>query len=78
MGEKSPILRYFEFEHLPEGPLRDTSRNFHALAHVMEDFLPRGLEKSIVLRKLLEARGAAVVLSALDLATPESAGEGGE
>lgn len=65
MGD-SPLLRYFEFDHLQEGPLRNASRPFHALAHQLEDMLPPGPEKTVALRKLLEAKDAAV-RSALDL-----------
>lgn len=53
------ILRYFEFDHLPEGPLRDTSQMFYALAMTLDKRLPDGDEKSVALRKLLESRDAA-------------------
>lgn len=61
-----PILRYFAYEHLPEGPLRDTSAKFAALAADVDETLPNGPEKSTALRKLLEAKDAAV-RAALDL-----------
>lgn len=51
-----PILRHFDFFHLPEGPLRETSRQVHALAHQMAGSLPPGPELSAGLRKLLEAK----------------------
>ncbi|MCA0379782.1 MAG: hypothetical protein LCH36_10175 [Actinobacteria bacterium] len=63
---KNPILRYFTFEHLPAGPLRDTSEKFSALAAELDDTLPPGPEASTALRKLLEAKDAAV-RAALDL-----------
>ena len=59
------ILRYFEFAHLNAGPLRATSLKFHALATDVDETLPDGPEKSTALRKLLEAKDAAV-RSALD------------
>lgn len=61
----SPIMPYFETGHLKEG-LRGVSRQFRTLAWWIEDNLPKGPEKSVALRKLLEAKDAAV-RSALDL-----------
>lgn len=55
-----PILRYFEFGHLPEGQLRDTSQVCHDLAHLMAESLPTGPELSAGLRHLLEAKDAFV------------------
>jgi hypothetical protein len=63
--EKSPILRYFQFAHLPD-KLQNISRPFGQLAYLIEDTLPAGPEKSTALRKLLEAKDAAV-RAALDL-----------
>lgn len=60
------ILRYFEFDHLPAGPLRDTSAKFAPLAHELADLLPAGPEQTVALRKLLESKDAAV-RAALDL-----------
>ncbi|PCC44753.1 hypothetical protein [Brevibacterium aurantiacum] len=56
----APILRYFEFAHLNAGPLRNTSAKFHALATDVDETLPDGPEKSTAMRKLLEAKDAAV------------------
>lgn len=56
----SPILAYFQFDHLKEGPLRDTSRPFHEFAWKLEEMLPPGPEKTVALRKLLESKDAAV------------------
>lgn len=61
----SSILRYFDFEHLKD-PLRDISADFATLAYEMEMLLPNGPEKSTALRKLLEAKDAAV-RAALDI-----------
>ncbi len=62
----NPILRYFEYDHLPAGPLRDTSVWFHGLAHQVAESLPAGPETSTALRKLIEAKDAAV-RAALDI-----------
>lgn len=64
------LLKYFAFDHLPAGVLRETSMKFHALAVELDELLPDGSEKSVALRKLLEAKDAAV-RSALDLRAPE-------
>lgn len=53
------LLQFFAFEHLPEH-LQGTSREFHRLAHVMVDWLPRNPERTTALRKLLEAKDCAV------------------
>lgn len=50
------LLRYFEFAHLPEGLLRDTSEVVCRTAHVLDEVLPDGSEKTTGLRKLLEAK----------------------
>ena len=76
----SPILRYFRFGHLP-GSLQAVSGEFYTLACSMEQMLPDGPEKSVCLRKLLEAKDAAV-RAALDIQTetktdPESASDVG-
>lgn len=62
----TPIMRYFDFDHLREGSLRNTSEKFHALATEVDETLPDGAEKSTALRKLLEAKDAAV-RAALDM-----------
>jgi hypothetical protein len=66
MRTPAPIRRYFSYDHLREGPLRETSRHFHTLAALVDGTLPDGAEKSTALRKLLEAKDAAV-RAALDL-----------
>lgn len=57
---ESPILRYFAADHLPTGPLRAVSENCADLARHLERTLSPGAEKSTALRKLLEAKDAAV------------------
>lgn len=52
----SPIIRYFEYNHLTSPTLQKVSREFHDLAHQVDRTLPDGAEKSAGLRKLLEAK----------------------
>lgn len=54
-----PILKYFTYEHLPEN-LKVISRHFHELAFNVAEQLPRNPERTVALRKLLEAKDAAV------------------
>lgn len=65
MSAPSPILRYFDFTHLGS-PLSEVSQLFYELAQDLELTLPAGAEKSTALRKLLEAKDAAV-RAALDI-----------
>lgn len=51
----NPIMKYFEFGHLPES-LQGVSGDVFGLACSMEAQLPDGAEKSAGLRKLLEAK----------------------
>lgn len=60
------IARYFAFDHLPAGPLRDTSAACHDLAAAMIAGLPDGPELTVGLRKLLEAKDC-FVRAALDV-----------
>jgi hypothetical protein len=50
-----PILRYFSYEHLPP-ELMVVSKRIHDLAYDMDSDLPDGPEKTVGLRKLLEAK----------------------
>ena len=54
-----PILKFFAYDHLPQ-PLKDTSSFFCDLAEWMVRTLPRNAERTVALRKLLEAKDAAV------------------
>lgn len=54
-----PILQFFAYTHLPEH-LQGTSKIFHDLAYALEAGLPRNPERTVALRKLLEAKDAAV------------------
>lgn len=60
------LLRYFTWSHLPAGPLRNTSQMFGILADELDVLLPDGAEKTVALRKLLEAKDAGV-RAALDI-----------
>lgn len=53
-----PIIQFFKWDHLPE-PLARVSRNFEDLAQFIM-VLPRNPERTVALRKLLEAKDAAV------------------
>lgn len=55
----NPIMKYFDYSHL-QPRLQEVSMPFCQLAHHIEDTLPHGPEKSTALRKLLEAKDAAV------------------
>lgn len=56
---KEPIMQFFAYAHLPEH-LQAVSRPFCELAENVHATLPRNPERSTALRKLLEAKDAAV------------------
>lgn len=56
---EEPILKFFLYEHLPER-LGKVSKPFCDLAHGPILELPRCAERTVALRKLLEAKDAAV------------------
>ena len=53
------ILRYFHYAHLPE-KLRLRSQPFCDLARTIVETTPRNPERTVALRKLLEAKDAAI------------------
>jgi hypothetical protein len=55
LSPSQELLRYFAFDHLPR-PLKEISGACASLAHDMEATLPDGPEKTMGLRKLLEAK----------------------
>jgi hypothetical protein len=57
--QRDPILRYFHYAHLPES-LAEHSRPFCLLARTLVRTLPWNAERTVALRKLLEAKDAAV------------------
>ena len=57
--DSEPILQFFTWKHLPPA-LQDVSRHFCDLAEWTVMVLPRNPERTVTLRKLLEAKDAAV------------------
>lgn len=57
--EQDHILRFFHYQHLPQ-KLRERSLPFCRLARQIIDTTPRNPERTVALRKLLEAKDAAV------------------
>lgn len=53
------IAQFFAYEHLPPH-LQEVSKPFAELAAKVEAELPRNPERTVALRKLLEAKDAAV------------------
>lgn len=56
---KERMLLWFKFEHLPPH-LREVARRFWILAFELCGTIPRGPERTVMLRKLLESKDAAV------------------
>ena len=54
-----PILHFFHYAHLPP-TLQETSKAFFGLAFRVIRTIPRSPERTVALRKLLEAKDAAV------------------
>lgn len=54
-----PIMQFFAYSHLPPH-LQDVSRPFGDMAATILETLPRNPERTVALRKLLEAKDAAV------------------
>jgi hypothetical protein len=53
------MLQFFDFQHLPKH-LAEISAPFASLAHSIVLTLPRNPERTVALRKLLEAKDCAV------------------
>lgn len=53
------IMQFFAYEHLPP-LLQETSKPFWELAWHIAGVIPRNPERTVALRKLLEAKDAAV------------------
>ena len=53
------ILQFFDYGHLPPR-LANVSKQFHELAHDLIKVVPSNPERTVALRKLLEAKDAAV------------------
>ena len=62
VGSKAPpdhIEQFFAWQHLPPH-LQEVSKPFGQLAFTILETLPRNPERTVALRKLLEAKDAAV------------------
>lgn len=59
MENQEHIEQFFAWEHLPPH-LAEVSRRFGELARTIIETLPRNPERTVALRKLLEAKDAAV------------------
>ena len=53
------LLQFFAYKHLPEH-LQRVSEHFCLLAEILDGKLPDNAEKTVALRKLLEAKDAFV------------------
>ena len=56
---KDQMLQFFEYEHLPDH-LKVVSIKFHELACSLTALVPENAERTVALRKLLEAKDCAV------------------
>jgi hypothetical protein len=59
MEQEEYLLQFFAYDHLPED-LQEYSAPFHDLAGRLCNTLPRNPERTVALRKLLEAKDCAV------------------
>lgn len=55
-----PIMQFFTYEHLKSEEMKAASKPFCVLAEHIVATLPRNPERTVALRKLLEAKDAAV------------------
>lgn len=53
------LIKFFNYSHLP-APLQEVSKSFHDLAVHLDSLLEESAEKTVSLRKLLEAKDAGV------------------
>jgi hypothetical protein len=58
-GSDEPMLQFFSFQHLPPDLQKD-SEPFERLAARIAETLPRNPERTVALRKLLEAKDCAL------------------
>lgn len=54
------MLKWFDYEHLPDDNLKENSALFCRLAEHIACTIEPGPERTVALRKLLEAKDAAV------------------
>lgn len=57
--EEDRMMKWFAFEHLPPH-LQEVSKQFHSLASDVVLLVKPGPERTVAMRKLLEAKDAAV------------------
>lgn len=60
MGPAEPMMQFFAYAHLKDEAMRDASKRFCDLAETVIATLPRNPERTVALRKLLEAKDCAV------------------
>ena len=53
------LLQFFSYAHLPE-KMQEVSKPFHDLAHSIVENCPQNPERTVAIRKLLEAKDCAV------------------
>jgi hypothetical protein len=66
-----PLLQFFVYEHL-KAELREVSKPFGILARHLVSILPRNPERSVALRKVLEAKGLRRAREALSRMTSKA------
>lgn len=54
------ILKHFDFTHVQDPAARAVGKPFRSLAHQLQGMLKAGPERSVALRKLMEAADAAI------------------
>lgn len=59
LEDRDPLLQFFAYEHLPE-KLQAYSKPIGELARHLCRVLPRNPERTVMLRKLIEAKDCAV------------------
>lgn len=59
MSDQEFLIQFFAYEHLPD-PLQAVSKSFGELARQVVLNLPRNPERTVCLRKILEAKDCAV------------------
>lgn len=59
MGNYEYLLQFFKYDHLPAA-MQEVSRPFGELAQCIVDTVPQNPERTVSLRKLLEAKDCAV------------------
>ena len=57
--ETDPILKFFTADHL-KSPMQEIGDSFASMAMYIVTTVPRNAERTVALRKLLEAKDAAV------------------